>query len=306
MILVTGSSGLLGANFVLTALQRQEEVNATFHRNVIKVPGVRDVELDITDPDSVERVIASLHPDWIVHCAAATGVDWCEDHPDACHQVNGNATGALASAARRQGIPMVYISTDSVYPGREGNYREDSAPRPVNAYGRSKLAGEAAVREALEEYLVIRTNIFGWNLQPKHSLAEWFLGELEAGKQVPGFTDVVFSPLLVNSLSEILLDLMDARVFGLFNIGSRDSCSKYDFGRMVAGTFGLDPGLVRPGSLGESPLRAPRPFNTTLDTGKISRTLNRSMPDVRSQVMRFRSLRDEGLPGKLRGYWGGG
>ena len=306
MILVTGSSGLLGANFVLAGLERRKEMVATFHRNLIRFPGIRNVRMDITDPGSVGDTVASLRPDWIVHCAAATSVDWCEDHPDACHQVNGNATGALASAARRQGIPMVYISTDSVYPGREGDYREDSAPRPVNAYGRSKLAGEAAVKEALEEYLIVRTNIFGWNLQPKQSLAEWFLGELEAGRQVPGFTDVVFSPLLVNSFSEILLDLMNARVSGLFNIGSRDSCSKYEFGRMIAGTFSLDPGLVRPGRLGESPLRAPRPFNTTLDIGKISRTLNRSMPDVRSQVVRFKSLRDEGFPERLRGYWGGG
>ncbi|MDD1670845.1 MAG: SDR family oxidoreductase [Methanomicrobiales archaeon] len=305
MILVTGSSGLLGANFVLTALQRQEEVNATFHRNVIKVPGVRDVELDITDPDSVERVIASLHPDWIVHCAAATGVDWCEDHPGDCRSVNEEATRSLALAARTSSSSMVYISTDSVYRGTDGNYGEDSPADPVNVYGHSKLAGEDAVREVLKDFLIIRTNIFGWNLQPKYSLAEWFLNKLEAGEQVPGLTDVIFSPLLVNDLSEIILDLMQAGRFGTFNIGSREPCSKFEFGRMIAETFHLDPDLVRPARLRDLHLRAARPQDTSLNTGKISRTLGRSMPDVKSQLARFRFLKDTGFAGELKGYWGG-
>jgi dTDP-4-dehydrorhamnose reductase len=306
MILVTGASGLLGANFILTGLERGREMVGTFHRHLIHIPGIRQVRLEMTDPAAVEEVISSLHPDWIVHCAAATGVDWCEDHLEACRAINAEATRFLVSAAGKEGIPVVYISTDAVYPGTEGSYREDFPPAPVNEYARSKLAGEMEVMEMPGEHLIIRTNIFGWNLQPKFSLAEWFLHGLESGKEMPGFTDVLFSPVLVNSLSEILLDLMDSRKSGLFNIGSRDSCSKYEFGRLIAEVFGLDPCLVRPAQLRDSPLRAPRPFITTLDTEKVSRTLNRPMPDVRSEVMRFRSLREQGIAGKLRASWGGG
>src|SRR5512136_387409 len=98
---------------------------------------------------------------------------------------------------RDHGSSMTYISTDAVYRGSDGNYDEGSPADPVNVYGRSKLAGENAVREVLGDPLILRTNIFGWNLQPKHSIAEWFLSGLEAGKRVPGFTDVLFSPLLV-------------------------------------------------------------------------------------------------------------
>lgn len=305
MILVTGSSGLLGANFILTALDRGMEVTATSHRSPFRIPGARDIQLDITDSHSVGKVITSLRPDWIVHCAAVTSVDWCEDHPEGCHAVNAGATGNLALAARDAGSPMVFISTDSVYPGTGGPYGEEDPPGPVNVYGQSKLAGEKAVRELPGDSLVIRTNIFGWNLQPKQSLAEWFLEGLERGRPVPGFTDVVFSPILANDLSGIILDLMDARRAGIYNIGSREPCSKYEFGRMIAGTFGLDPGLVTPARLEDAALRADRPRNTSLDTGKISRTLNRPMPDVPSQLRRFKSLRDRGFSGELRGYWRG-
>ncbi|HMA05154.1 MAG TPA: SDR family oxidoreductase [Methanomicrobiales archaeon] len=305
MILVTGSGGLLGANFVLTALHRQREVAATFHRNAIRIPGVSALPLDITDRDSVERVIASLEPEWIVHCAAVTNVDWCEDHPAECHSVNEEATRTLARAARDHGSSMTYISTDAVYRGSDGNYDEGSPADPVNVYGRSKLAGENAVREVLGDPLILRTNIFGWNLQPKHSIAEWFLSGLEAGKRVPGFTDVLFSPLLVNSLSEIILDLMDARKTGTFNAGCVRPCSKYEFGRMLAETFHLDPGWVQPVRLADTHLRAPRPLDTSLDTRKISHALGRGMPDVGSQLARFKYLRDSGFAGELRDSWGG-
>jgi dTDP-4-dehydrorhamnose reductase len=139
-----------------------------------------------------------MRPAWIVHCAAATNVDWCESHPVECMRVNAEAAGALARAARSIGARLVYISTDSVFDGVSGGYRETDPVSPVNHYARSKASGESAVLDEIPDALVLRTNIYGWNLQSKHSLAEWALARLEGGEVVPGFRDVSFSPLLVN------------------------------------------------------------------------------------------------------------
>jgi dTDP-4-dehydrorhamnose reductase len=298
-ILLTGASGLLGSNFALTAAARGLEVTALYRSHPVHFPGIPSSRLDLTSEQDVCRVVNALHPDWIVHCAAVTDVDWCEDHPEACGDMNAVATRNLAGAASEVGAAMLYVSTDSVYPGISGDYREDDPPGPVNRYARTKLMGEETVRDIVHRHLIIRTSIFGWNTQKKQSIAEWFLYHLERTEPVPGFSDVIFSPVLVNDLAEIFLDLMASRATGTYNAGSPDHCSKFQFGICVAHTFGLDPTLIRPIRLAEKGLNAPRPYNTSLNSGKMLRILKRPIPDLPAQLSRFRLLRDSGYVAQL-------
>ncbi|MDD1667147.1 MAG: SDR family oxidoreductase [Methanomicrobiales archaeon] len=304
-LLLTGASGLLGSNFALAAAARGLDVTAVYHRNPVRFPGIRGLRLDLTDERGVTEAVASTRPDWIVHCAAETRVDWCEDHPEDCSRVNEGATGTLARAASEIGASLLYVSTDSVYPGDRGNYTEDDRTGPVNHYGRTKLRGEGAVRATPGDHLIIRTNIFGWNLQEKQSLAEWFLAHLEGGRTVPGFRDVIFTPVLVNELAEICLALMAAGATGTYNCGSPEPCSKYEFGVSVARTFGLDPGLVRPIRQEELGLRAPRPLDTSLNSRKMHHLLKRPVPGLPDQLIRFRLLRESGYAARLRSFSGG-
>lgn len=302
MILITGASGLLGVNLIRAAIDRNYTVGGIYGTHPVHIPGVCVRQLDLKNADNVRDLVDKWRPEKIIHCAAATNVDWCEENPDEALQVNADASRSLAEAAAVVAARMIYISTDSVYDGRTGRYDERDCPAPLNAYSRSKLAGEEAVLDIQPDSIIIRTNMYGWNAQYKFSLAEWILHRLKNGKEVPGFVDVIFSPLLVNDLSELLLDLMNEASEGVYHLASRDSCTKFEFARMLAEEFEYDVAGVKPVSAESVAFKARRPRNTTLATAKVHRTLGQPLPDVRSGLRRFKALRTSGFAASLKSH----
>lgn len=299
-LVVTGASGMLGATVTLLARERGLRLTALYAHHPFQAEGVDVRPLELADEDALERLLDEVRPRWVVHCAAATGVDWCEEHPDQALRINAGASGALARAAARAGAQMAYVSTDSVFDGERGGYTEDDAPAPLNAYARSKLGGEERVREALPGALLLRTNLYGWNAQPKQSLAEWVLAQLEAGAPFPGFTDLVFAPLLANDLAAMILEMLQRGMAGTWHLASADARSKFDFAQMVAREFGYDPALVVPARSADAGLHARRPHNTSLDASRAAAALGRPMPTVAEGLGRFRALREGGYVNLLK------
>jgi dTDP-4-dehydrorhamnose reductase len=293
-ILVTGASGLLGANFVLTARKYGRCVLPVTRHHEIVLPDVRSFRADLAEEGAVIRLLDETRPSWIVHCAAMTNVDTCEERPEEAYALNTRATESLATGACAVGANMVLISTDSVFDGRRGDYRERDQPAPVNVYARTKLGAEAAVRTHLPSALVVRTNFYGWNAQDKHSLSEWIVNRLEHGDTVPGFTDVVFSPLLATDLSEMILTLMDRSLTGLYHVAGARALSKYEFAVELARVFGFATDRIEPVSIRRSSLRAVRPLNTSLNTDKVRRDLGVAMPGIESCLVRFKAQRESG------------
>jgi dTDP-4-dehydrorhamnose reductase len=299
LILLTGASGLLGANLAIAAQERYQSLISVSHNHVLNS---RDqVRADLTDKETVTELIQCFNPTWVIHCAALTDVDWCEKYPDEAWRVNVEMSHHLAVAARRVRAGIIYISTDSVFDGETGQYSEKDAPKPLNMYARSKLAGEIAVQKELEHSLIIRTNIYGWNMQDKLSLAEWILSQLEAGQHINAFCDVIFTPILVNDLCEVIFNMLEHGLSGLYHVAGADPCSKYEFAMHLTDIFGLDHRLVQPVSIASSHLQAPRPKNTSLQTTKVCRALGSLMPDVRSGLKRLKELRESGFVRKLKG-----
>lgn len=292
-LLVTGSMGLVGATLVLAASKRYEVV-AGSRRPIIEFPCVESVELDLASDESIAAAVSAARPTVVVHCAAETRVDWCEDHPDETIRVNVEGTARLGRAAALVNARLVYISTDSVFDGTRGAYVEEDEPRPLNVYARSKWLGEQAVRREAPDHLIVRTNLYGWNVSPKVSLAEWILGRLRRGEEVPGFRDVIFSPLLVDDLADILLHMIARDLKGLYHLGAPDAVSKYEFARALAREFGLDRNLVRPASIASAGLRAARPLVTNLNPAKAEAALGRAMPPVAKGLRRLRRLEESG------------
>ncbi len=305
MILVTGASGLLGASMVLCARQQKREVVGLFHKHALRLPGAAMLGVDLTNQEETQALVARLNPASIIHCAAATNVDWCEDHPSEADRINTQASSSLAQIAQNLGSTFVYVSTDAVFDGKKGTYSEMDEPAPINVYGRSKLNGEEEVRRWHPSALVVRVNIYGWNAQNKLSLAEWILRGLDGGQQVLGFTDIHFSPMLVNDLAEVLLAMLDSGLTGVYHVVGSERISKYEFAKRVAALFGFDPLQVVPANSTEVGLRAARPADISLDTAKVAAALARSMPDVASGLARFHRLHKSGYPQKLKTYAGG-
>ena len=304
LFFVTGASGLLGANLVLHLRQLGQNVIALYHKHRFIAPKVESLQADLTDRQLVNGLLQRFRPNWVIHCAAITNVDWCEEHPAAAYRVNVEASCNLAAAAARIGAGMVYISTDSVFDGRIGDYSEKNRPSPINVYAKSKLAGEKAVQEQLPSCLIVRTNIYGWNMQEKQSLAEWMISQLELGRFVPAFYDVIFTPVLVNDLSKILFEMITRRLMGLYHVGSSQAYSKYEFALEVADVFDLNKELIKPISIDDSALQALRPKNTSLKTDKVAQVLRIPMPTVRSGLQHLKLRRDSGWVTKLKTFGG--
>ena len=300
MILVTGASGLLGASLVEAAREQRCEVVGLYHRHPVSIAGAELMAANLTEESEIRRIFEKLKPAVVIHCAAETNVDWCEEHPEAAKAINVLMSARIAEIASRTKTRMLYISTDSVFDGARGRYAESDQPAPVNIYAQTKLEGEQEVLGRNSLAAIARVNLYGWNAGPKRSLAEWILGELVRGNVVPGFTDTVFCPILANDLAQVLLAMVERELVGLYHVVGSEPVSKYDFARRMALTFGFDPARVVPARLSEARLSAPRPRNTSLKTEKICAVLGRLMPDVDSGLRRFAQLQAAGYMERLK------
>jgi dTDP-4-dehydrorhamnose reductase len=229
-------------------------------------------------------------------------MDWCQEHPEQARRINVTVSARIAEITSRMKARLLYISTDSVFDGVRGHYSESDQPAPLNVYAQTKLQGEREVLAGNPSAAIARVNLYGWNAQNKQGLAEWILGQLAAGNIVPGFCDTIFCPILANDLAEVLLAMVGRNLSGLYHVAGSEPVSKYEFARRVALTFGFDPGKVISARMAESKLKAPRPLNTSLNTGKICAALGRAMPDVDSGLRRFAELQAGGYVERLKGH----
>jgi len=290
MILVTGASGLLGSSVLLRALEMQKEVVGIYNRYPFRLYGAACHSIDLTDFNATRTAVATLRPSTIIHCAAATNVDWCEEHIQEARRINVSASSFLAQLANEINAKLVYVSTDGVFDGTHGHYSETDLPAPLNVYAQTKLLAEQEVLRAHSSALIVRVTFYGRNVQPKQSLAEWVLDQLRQGNTVPGFTDVYFCPILVDDLAEIILEMVDRDLSGIYHVVGTEKVSKYEFARRLATAFGFNPTQVAPTKIADAQLRARRPHDTSLNTEKVSRALGRSMPRVDIGIQRFHAL----------------
>lgn len=299
-LLITGASGLLGANLVLGALAAGHEVVAVSRRHGVRHPMVDAVRADLSSPAEARRILDDRKPDWVIHCAAAADVEACELEPAMAFRLNRDMAGQVAMAARSVGARLAHVSTDAVFDGERGDYTEEDLPRPINVYGESKLEGERVVQHEHPKALVVRTNFYGWNALPKLGLAEWFLSRLRAGQETPGFVDVWFSPILASHLGDILLRLLANGRSGIWHLGGSDCLRKYDFGVQIASTFGENPGLIRPVEVSALRFHARRGRRLCLRSIRIGSSESIRLPSVSEGLSRWKREEENGTLEGLR------
>lgn len=298
-ILVTGASGLLGLNFALR-YHADHQVSGVVRRNPLRNPPFRQITADLSDSQTLESVLEQTQPQVVLHCAAMANVDECERQPQRAFQVNAGLPTALARAAVRHGFRLVHLSTDAVFDGQRGDYREEDTPNPLSVYARSKWQAEQQVLEACPQAIVARVNFYGWSLSGQRSLGEFFFYNLKESRPVRGFTDVFFCPLEATQLADLLLRLVEKGAEGLFHVVSSECQSKYQFGVSVARRFGLDESLIEPVSVSEGGLVARRSPNLRLRTDKLRAVLGEPPPNQAAALERFYQLYLDGYPKRIR------
>jgi dTDP-4-dehydrorhamnose reductase len=302
MYLLTGVSGLLGLNVAKILLQDGCELTGVSLRHEVKMDGLAWLACDLGDTGALQALVRKLKPKIIIHAAAATDVDWCQKNPDAAFILNTQACGSLVSIANEVGAKIIYISTDSVFDGRKGCYSEDDEPNPLNVYARTKWEGERLVAAEATNWVVLRTNIFGWNGQNKSSLAEWIVQELRARREIIGFEDVVFSPLLASDLGRVISQIIRRDLRGLYHAGSATGISKLKFAQRLAQLFHLDENLIRPGKLADRGLSARRPLDTSLSSAGLEKDLGAPLSTIEEGLRRFHEQEKNGWAQALKNH----
>ena len=290
-ILVTGANGMLGSS--LCGLYQSEHEIYALHRDIVcYAPSKANFSVDLNNEVKLGEIFDQVQPDLVIHTAGATNVDQCEKMPAFAYENNVSVTESIARLCNNVST-LIYISTDQVYGENPNHSEENNSLLPINEYGKTKYLGEnSALKHALKS-IVIRTNIFGWNIKPDRiSSAEWIYHTLKDGNKITLFDDYYFSPISSENLGAVILQLVQIDFCGIINIGSPTSCSKYEFGISLAETFRFNSELISKGSMSDYNFFAPRVNNLNLNTAKIA-GLGIHLPDYKSSLKNFKKTKPD-------------
>jgi len=207
--------------------------------------------LELPDAASLERVFSLSNPNVVVHLAAMADVGACERDPEQATAVNVGATSAIAGLCQHYKARLVFVSTEYVFDGRRGFYREDENPSPTTIYGRTKWEAEREVARLAPRWSIVRTSIvYGWPLQAHRNFGPWLVERLRNGQPYHAPTGVLRTPVYVEHLVDGIARLVEGDYAGVHHVAGSDWVSMYDFALAIADGFQLDRGLVIPAEAG--------------------------------------------------------
>lgn len=279
-VLITGAKGQLGSELGRCLANMQAEIGSISEAYVDAQVFLCDSSiLDIADKDAVSKAFQEIEPDIVFNCAAFTNVDGCELNQDAAYAVNAAGPENLAQAAKGCGAKLVHVSTDYVFPGTEPTPRiEDDEPAPISAYGRTKLAGEIAVRKNCDEYFIVRTAwLYGYNGK---NFVKTMIGLGEKFDEVTVVNDQFGNPTSANDLAYTILKLALTDDYGVYHATNEGTCSWADFAAAIMQGAGLDCRVVPVSSAQWKemhPESATRPAFSSLENKRLVDTIGNDM-----------------------------
>lgn len=287
-IYITGLAGMLGYG-IYSELKDRTQIEGVDIID-IKNPRLPYQKISLFEIEEIEKNIAEINPDILIHTAALINVEECERNPEEAEKLNVIATKQIADICNKYKIKMVYISTDAVFSGEESKlYTEEDLESPLNVYGKTKLAGETCVLK-YPENLVFRTNIYGINIQKKHSFGEWIYYSLMEGKTLNLFTDIDFSPILVNELAELIYKACQQDLCGLYHACGTGCITKYDFGMTLKDFFKIETGIIHKATSDSAHFKAQRSKHMGMSNNKLCDALNVEISTPEESIEKFYHL----------------
>lgn len=273
-VLITGANGFVG-NYLCERLAGTYRVLATGRgdcRLSFTNPSLEYRELDITNEMAVRQLLAEIRPGMIVHAAAIAQPDRCELDPALADAVNVDGTRHLLAAAGS--AHFIYLSTDFVFSGNEGWYKEDDPQGPVNYYGRTKQRAEELVRSYTGQWAIVRTVlVYGAPRAGRGNLLTMVADNLRAGKALRIFTDQLRTPTYVEDLVDAIARIVAEGKSGAWHISGKDPRTPYEMALDTARYLGLDLSLLHPETEQSFAQPARRPPKTGFDISKAQREL---------------------------------
>jgi dTDP-4-dehydrorhamnose reductase len=277
-ILVLGATGLLGSSLVPVLRQTGQVVTHGRSRHA-------DSTADLADKSATHALLDGIKPSLIINLAGLTNVDTCELHPNASYIANIKTVENIVAWIKHRGqsCHLLHISTDQVYDSSE--LHDEASVTLTNYYAFSKYAGELAA--ASVNSTIVRTNFFGRShCEGRSSFTDWLYQALVNGEGIRVFRDVWFSPLALATLCRIIVQLVELKPCGIFNLGSSEGLSKAEFAFAFAESMGISAACMQAASIADAGfLQAYRPRDMRMSSKKLEAVLLIKLPSLRDEIM---------------------
>jgi dTDP-4-dehydrorhamnose reductase len=267
-VLVTGGSGQLGAYLLRELVQRETPTAAWGGARPGERFGVPLRAIDLADTDQTAAAFHEERPDVVIHAAAMARIADCYRDPGRAERVNVQGTALLAELADRARARLVYVSTDLVFDGERGNYREDDPVRPLSVYGRTKAAAEQAVLAHPRQAVVRPSLLFGPTRADRPAFFDEQLTALRQRRPCPLFADEWRTPLALVTAARGLLAVAASDFAGLLHLGGPERLSRLEMGQRLASFLRLDPSVLGAVTRASLPAPEPRPRDVSLDSSR--------------------------------------
>tara|TARA_B110000908_G_scaffold37384_1_gene44873 strand:+ start:29297 stop:30199 length:903 start_codon:yes stop_codon:yes gene_type:complete len=264
-ILITGSNGLLGQKLVSLLKNDHQLLATSTGQNIINDKSNYSYSsLDITDAKSVELLFHSFKPNVVINTAAMTNVDGCEDEKNKCFDINVKAVQTLADLCQDSNAHLIHISTDFIFDGQDGPYKEDDLANPLSYYGKSKYESELVLDESKANWTILRTIIlYGTadNLK-RNNIVLWGRKALKDGQSLNIIDDQFRSPTLAEDLAQACRLALEKNAFGIFNVSGKDIMSIFEMVERMADFYKCDKSNINKISSDTLNQKAKRPPKT--------------------------------------------
>ncbi len=279
-VLVTGSNGLLGQKLLdlyLTTKDAQLVATARGNNRYTEEEGYGYTyqQMDVTKQNEVMLNIIRYCPTAVIHTAAMTNVDACEEDKEGCNQLNIEAVKYLVEACNQFDVHLIHLSTDFIFDGKDGPYTEEATPNPLSHYGESKLKAEEYIKANCNNWAIVRTIlVYGIvNDMSRSNIALWVKNSLEQGKEINVVDDQFRMPTLAEDLAKGCYLIEKQQAQGIYNISGKDYMSVYEIAQRAADFWNLDKSLIKRADSSSFTQPAQRPLATGFDLSKSIDTL---------------------------------
>ncbi|MGI9531571.1 SDR family oxidoreductase [Lutimonas sp.] len=297
-IVITGSNGLLGQKLVKLFLSKPEYQIHALSRGENRLhnkKGYTYYSIDLLNREALLHTLGQIQPEIIIHTAAMTNVDACEQQQGECDAMNIEVVSNILAFCKNRNIYLLHLSTDFIFDGTKGTfYNESDLACPVNHYGWSKLKSEQLIEEAKIDAAILRTIlVYGLvDQNDRSNIVLWVKNSLENKKDIHVVTDQLRMPTYAEDLAFACWLAVEARAKGVFNVSSNELMSIYEIALSIADAFGLDKKLIHPVETNELNLPAARPLSTGFDLNKSVAEINLPSYSFTERLQVFKSQLD--------------
>ncbi len=284
-LLLTGASGFLGW-YLGQAAVNNWQVYGAYHQQPI-ADNLHPIALDLTDEAAIRAGFAALRPDAVIHAAALSQPNACQENPDLSYRINVLASWQIAEACAKLGIPCVFTSSEQVFDGTQAPYREPDPIAPINLYGEHKAMAEVGMLERHDRVAVCRMPLMFGAAPQANSFIQPFIQQLRSGTLLQAFTDEIRTPVSGWDAADGLLLALQHGYQGILHLGGKESLSRFEMAQILIDVLGIAEAQIEPCRQADVKMAAPRPQNLTMDS-TIAFNLGFNPQDFRSALVRIR------------------